>query len=66
MIGKLVFAAKRAEGTSLRPDVFHAIDYQCFAVLGVKRAFRVKLIIRAMQCGILIWLSLLPIVWRRC
>lgn len=66
MIGKHRVAAKRAEGTSLRPGVLHAIDYQYFAVLDVKCVFRVKLITRAMQCSILIWLSLLPIVWRRC
>ena|GEM_PF-5942718 len=53
MIGKHRVAAKRAEGTSLRPGVSHAIDYQRFAWFCVKCAFRVKLIVRAMQCYIL-------------
>ena len=53
MIGKHRVAAKRAEGTSLRSDVLHTIDYQRFAWFGVKCVFRVKLIVRAMQCYIL-------------
>lgn len=50
MIGKHRVAAKRAEGTSLRSDVLHTIDYQRFAWFDVKCVFRVKLIVRAMQC----------------